>query len=155
MFMQFIEGGIYMACLWPTTFSPKKESNPKRGLLNPETLEPRPTYHALSLFSNCLGHELIESKSSSKRIPCISTLSRDRSSGWIYLINKFGDPKNVCLSIVGYKIKSADATAMVAAKEEVKNDEAEIKDLYIKYKNNNAYFTIPPYSLIMLTINFY
>jgi hypothetical protein len=151
MLMQFIEGGIYMACLYPSTFNIVGTRNPNRTLIDPETLEPRPGFYVFKLFSNAMGLKLIECNSSSIKVPCVAALSESEERLYIYLINKDSVCQNLSIAMLGELIEYAQAVSLVAVGG-VYSNEGEIRDQDIICSEGICYITLSPYSITMITV---
>jgi hypothetical protein len=152
MLGQYIEGGLYMATMWPLTWEGYLDRN-FRTILDQENHEPTPSYHVFKLYSNALGQQLISSQTDQAHVRTVSVLSRDGNTLWVYLLNKYayGQPANAFLDIKGFTPDSAEAVALAAAN--LSSDIAGLQKIKVRFNSETGRWetVLPPYSLTMLT----
>ena len=153
MLGQFIEGGLYMACMWPLTWTRGDLFGDFRTILDQENHEPTPSFHVFKLYSNVAGQKLVASNADKNYIHNLSAVSRDGETLWVYLLNKSGDKQafDTVVDISGF-IPSR-ARAVVFSSQDLSYDIGELKEIVVSLNSKTGKWrtALPPYSLTMLT----
>lgn len=151
IFMNFIYGGVEMACLYPSTFSVLQTRNPGRGLINPDTYEPWPTYHILQLFGDAVGKEVLSCTSSRVNLPVISVLKNENELA-VYALNKSASKTAVKIDVSAKNIDRASAREVVPLYG-INGDFAEIVNLNVLFKDNSVLLELDPYGLAVIYLD--
>jgi hypothetical protein len=146
MFMQFMESGFHIACLYPGSF----DAGMPRGLLDPETLEPLPSFYMFKLFKPALGNELVESSCGRMDVPVVAVADKDGGKLWVYLLNKTADKCSTMVNIADKKIESCTQTSISPV--DINADEVEKDKKTISFSQGCAEVQLPGFSLSRLTV---
>jgi alpha-N-arabinofuranosidase len=153
MLGQFIEGGLYMATMWPLHWGGGMGNN-FRAIVDQENHKPTPSFYVFKLYSNVLGQQLIASQTSRVDIRPVCALSQDGNTLWVFLLNKSADGQavNAVLDIGGFSPAGAEAIALTAP--ELSSDVGKLQKLKVKINSETGKWesVLPPYSLTMLTL---
>jgi alpha-N-arabinofuranosidase len=151
MLMQFIEGGLYMACIWPLTWGGDLYGD-FTTVLDQKKHEPTPTFEVFKLFSNVLGQHLVTTSTDLPQIRSVSAISRDGSTTWLYMLNKSRQGQTIKARIALNNFPSKEAQAVVFTAPDVSSNISQIKELSIILAQSNEWTTVlPQYSLTMIT----
>ncbi len=152
MLMQFIEGGLHMACMWPLTWNRGDLGGDFRAILDQQRREPTPSHKVFKLFSNLLGQRRIETKVDHEFIRHLAAVSRDRKTLWVYLLNKKGTNQEFDTNIDIKDFVASRARAFSFMSLDLSSNVADIREISIKQNTNGGNWNIglPPYSLTML-----
>ena len=152
MLGQYIEGGLYMATMWPLTWDGYLDRN-FRTILDQQNHEPTPSYHLFKLYSNALGQQLVAGQTDQAHVRAVSVLSRDGNTLRVYLLNKSADgqPANAVVDVNGFTPDRAEAIALTTA--DLSSDVAGLQKLKVRVNLETGKWesVLPPYSLTMLT----
>jgi len=151
MMMQFIDGGLYMACMWPLTWGGDLHGN-FRTVLDQKKHKPTPTFEVFKLFSNVLGQRLITTSANQAQIQSVSAVSCDGSTVWVYLLHKSEHDQTITAKIAVDNFPAKDAQAVVFTASRISSNTSEVKSLNIVAADSNQWIvTLPPHSLTMVT----
>jgi len=151
MLMQFIDGGLHMACMWPLTWGGDLHGD-FRTVLDQEKHKPTPTFEVFKLFSNVLGQQLITTSANQAQIRSVSAVSCDGSTVWVYLLHKSKHDQTITAKIAVDNFPAKDAQAVVFTASRISSNTSEVKSLNIVAADSNQWIvTLPPHSLTMIT----
>lgn len=149
---QYIEGGLYMACIWPLTWGGDLYGD-FRTVLDQEFHKPTPSFYVFELYSNALGSKLINNTADKPYVRTVSALSQDGKTLRVYLLNKLSEGQSVraYLDISAFPAGSAEAIALVAP--DLSSNSGKLKRLIIRSCSGLEKWEVvlPPYSLTMVT----
>ena len=147
---QYIEGGLYMACIWPLTWGGDLYGD-FRTVLDQEFHKPTPSFYVFELYSSALGSKLISSTADKSYVRTVSALSQDGKTLRVYLLNKLigGQSVRACLDIDAFSPVSGEAIALVAP--DLSSNSGKLKKLIIRSCSGLEKWEVvlPPYSLTM------
>jgi hypothetical protein len=153
MLGQFIEGGLYMACIWPLGWGTELYGN-FRTVLDQVTHEPTPSFYVFRLYSDALGQKLIASSADKAYIRSVAALSQDGKTLWTYLLHKSVKNKAIrsAVKIDGFTVIKAEAISLTAP--QLSSNVAGLTKLPTQVTGEGKWQCIlPPHSLTMLTFN--
>lgn len=150
MLQQFIEGGLYMACIWPLTWSGGLYGD-FRTVLDQEVHKPAPTLEVFKLYSEILGEKLITSQSDMTNVPSLAAISQDGETLWVYLIHKSNPGENIKATVLLGDFAAVRAEGVSLTARELSSDIAGINKLRVTSAGAGQWQTnLPSYSLTML-----
>jgi hypothetical protein len=152
MLGQFIEGGLYMACMWPLTWTRGDLFGDFRTILDQENHEPTPSFYVFKLYSNALGQKLIASQANRDYIRHVCALSQDGKTLWVYLLNKNGDKQSFDTLIDKSGFTASEAKAITFTARDLSHNVGELKEIAVSLNPDTGKWqsALPPYSLTML-----
>jgi len=155
MLGQFIEGGLYMASMWPLTWTRGDLFGDFRTILYQENHEPTPIFYVFKLYSNILGQQLVASQANRSDIRPVAAISRDGKKLWVYLLNKEGDRQtfDAVIDINGFAASKVEAIAFTS--QDLSSNVAELKEIAVSVNRSTGEWegVLPSYSLTMLTFH--
>ncbi len=151
MLGQIVEGRYAMACLWPLVWPVEKGSF--QTVVDPQTLQPTPTYRLFELYRHVLGQKLVWSETDRSHVRPVAALGSDGHTLWIYLLHKSaaGQRLQATIDVAGFSGREAEAVALTGEGPEAA--EAELRPLEVQRRSRGPYqVTLPPHSLTLLTL---
>ncbi len=151
LMMQFVDGGVLIACRWPGT-GPDPRRGSKASLFHPRSKEKLPPWHTARLYRDVLVGDQIEATSSERRVPVLATLAPDAATVWLMTLNKTADDLVTHIDLCGSEALQVDSASMVPAEGAVASDHAEIIHPPTRIIGQGIKLTLPAFSLTRLSI---
>lgn len=143
MFRQFVSSSLEMACVWPLIWKVKKGTFP--SILDQKNYSPTPLYQVLKLYSEAIGHTLIQSTSTDFGIVQQAMASQNKDSTWVYAINKSDREAPVHLYIKG-SANYSKASVCVMQSNDISKDTYRLAKKELTVHKNHAIIILPAYS---------
>ncbi|OXU15647.1 hypothetical protein [Sedimentisphaera salicampi] len=149
MMMQFINGGLDIACMWPIDTPNRPNAKFSGRNLFEGKDNPQPVYYIFRLLSNVMGKTLIESEPEDFTLP--SAAAMDESSGKIYVfaLNKSELERELSIEVAGagdLKVSGKQAAPLETDSEKI------ISPLKTSITKEGINAVMKPYSFAMFEI---